>query len=156
MEFQSYRGGLELSGPQFSTRGVSVPQRTLFSVWRPFWFVTTCGGIATCIWQVKVRGTAKHPTMHRTSSHNKELSSPKANSVAVYKSRSRSVPYCIADKLLKVKKEKKKMDKQRNLYRIALQSMECYLLTNTILNTAVIIIPCLFPLNAVMYLHCQN
>lgn len=48
-------------------------------------------------------------------SHSKELYSPKAASAAVYKPWSISAPYCVADQLLKVKKEKNKMDKQRKL-----------------------------------------
>lgn len=44
-----------------------------------FFVVTTgvgCGG-ATGTWRVEARAAAKHPTMYRTASHNKEVPGPK-------------------------------------------------------------------------------
>ena len=44
-----------------------------------FLFILTnlVGKVATGIEQAEARGAAKHPIMHRTAPHNKELSGPK-------------------------------------------------------------------------------
>lgn len=39
----------------------------------------------TGIWWVEIRDAAKHPTMHRTAPHNKELSSKKCQQCEVEK-----------------------------------------------------------------------